>query len=153
MEKVTINSQNGYIEIESEDIKNIIESFDGVGEVRNISDTVGNGMMGFDVTLSSDYVEELLGNEIDEMSYSSEDEQEAAISEQAEYISDALIDNIREFIENRYNISDYHGAYDLYRASLEEGIGLTLTISFGEVKHGRLYRLASSINDGKTELR
>lgn len=153
MEKVTINSQNGYVEIESEDIKNIIESFDGVGEVRNISNTVGDGMMGFDLTLSSDYVEELLGNEIDEMDYSSEDEQEAAISEQAEYISDALIDNIREFIENRYNISDYHGAYDIYRANLEEGIGLTLTISFGDVKHGRLYRLASSINDGKTEFR
>lgn len=153
MEKVTINSQNGYVEIESEDIKNIIESFDGVGEVRNISNTVGDGMMGFDLTLSSDYVEELLGNEIDEMDYSSEDEQEAAISEQAEYISDALIDNIREFIENRYNISDYHGAYDIYRASLEDGIGLTLTISFGDVKHGRLYRLASSINDGKTEFR
>lgn len=153
MEKLTINSQDGYIEIHSEDIKNIIESFDGVGEVRNISNTVGKDIMGFDVILSSNYVEELLENEIEEMDYSSEDEQQAVLFEQAEYISDALVDNIREFIESRYNISDYYGAYDIYRASLDEGVGLTMTLSFGDVKHGRLYKLASSINDGKTEFR
>lgn len=153
MEKVTINSQNGYIEIESEDVKSIIESFDGVGEVRNISSTVGKGMMAFDVALLSDYVEKLLESAIDEVEYLLEEEQESAILEQAEYISDALVDNIKEFIENRYNTSKYNGAYDIYKASLEEGIALTLTISFGDTGHGRLYRLASSINDGKSEFR
>jgi len=152
MKKMTIYSQDNYKEIESEDIKNIIESLDGVAEVTNISDDVGNNVMGFNITLSSDYVEELLRNEVEDIDYSLGDEMEAVLFEQAEYISDALLDNIREFIENRYSITDCHGAYDIYRASLEEGIGLTLTLSFGQVKHGRLYKLASSINDGKTGL-
>ncbi|WP_432662295.1 hypothetical protein R9X47_17360 [Wukongibacter baidiensis] len=153
MEKLTIYSQDKYVEVESEDIRNIIESFDGVGEVRNISNTVGEGVMCFDVSLTSDYVGELLRNEVEEMDYSSDEEQEAILFEQAEYISDALVDNIREFIESRYSLSDFHGAYDVYGANLEEGIGITFTLSFGEVKHGGLYKLASSINDGKNEFR
>ena len=153
MKKMIINSQNNYIEIESEDIKNIIESFNEIKEVRNISDGMEDKVMGFDVTLSSEYIQALLKNEIEEMVYSTEDEAEAALLEQAEYISDALVDNIKEFIENRYNISEYHGAYNIYRASLEEGIGLTLTLSFGEVKHGRLHKLASSVSNEKIEFR
>lgn len=153
MKKLTIHSQDHHIEIESEDIKNIIESLDGVGEVRNISDNTGNDVMGFNIILNSNYVEELLQNEIEGIDYSSEDELEAILFEQAEYISDALVDNIREFIETRYNITECHGAYDIHKASLEEGIGLTLTLSFGQVKHGRLYRLASSMNDEKPGLR
>ena len=151
MEKVIIYSQNHYIEIKSEDIKNIIESFEGVNEVKNISNLLEDEVMGFDVILSRDYVEELLKNEVYETGYDSEEE-EAMLFEQAEYMSDAVIDNIKEFIEARYNISDYHGAYDIYKVNLEEGIGLTLTLSFGQVKHGRLHKLASSINNSKTEL-
>lgn len=153
MKKMTIYSQNNYVEIDSEDIKNIVESFEGVGQVNNISNSTGDDVMGFDIILSSDYVEELLRNQMQDIDYSSDDEGEAILFEQAEYISDALVDNIREFIETRYNIDDFHGAYDIYNASLEEGIGLTLTLSFGRVHHGRLYKIASSINDRSTELR
>ncbi|MCT4564873.1 MAG: hypothetical protein N4A68_11255 [Maledivibacter sp.] len=153
MEKMTIYSQNNYIEIDSQDIKNIIESFEGVGQVNNISNSTGEDVMGFDITLSNNYVEELLRNQMEDMDYTLDDEGEAILFEQAEYISDALIDNIREFIEARYNIDDFHGAYDVYKTSLEEGIGLTLTLSFGGVQHGRLYKIASSINDNSPELR
>lgn len=153
MKKMTIYSQNNYVEIDSEDIKNIIETFEGVGQVSNISSSTGDDVMGFDVILSSDSVEELLRSQMEDMEYSSDDEGEAMLFEQAEYISDALVDNIREFIETRYNVDDFHGAYDIYKASLEEGIALTLTLSFGRVQHGRLYKIASSINDRNPELR
>ncbi|SKC83389.1 hypothetical protein [Maledivibacter halophilus] len=152
MKKITIGSQNNNIEIDSEDIKNIIESFDGVGEVKNVSDSISEDIMVFNIILNSDYVEDLLGSQIEDLDYSSEDENQAILYEQAEYISDALVDNIREFLESRYKIDNCHGAYDIYRASLEQGIGLTLTLSFGQVKHGRLYKLASNINDRHEKL-
>ncbi|SHK27023.1 hypothetical protein [Paramaledivibacter caminithermalis] len=147
MRKMTIRSQDSYIEINSEDIKNIIETFDGVSEVRNISDSTGKNIMGFNVILSNDYIEDLLKNQIEDIDYPLDEEGETILFEQSEYISDALIDNIREFLERRYNIDDFHGAYDIYKVSLEEGIGLTLTLSFGQVKNERCYKLASSIND------
>lgn len=153
MKKMTIHSQNSNVEIDSEDIKNIIESFDGVEEVKNESSSTGDNVMGFNVVLNNGYVENLLRSQMEGLDYCSEEEEQAILYEQAEYISDALIDNIREFLENRYAIDNSNGAYDIYKASLEDGIGLTLTLSFGQVKHGRLYKLASNINDRNSKLR
>lgn len=149
------NNNNNQVDISSEDIKNMIEGFESVQEVKDISETIDGDVLGYDINLSSDYIAETLRQELEdiEFSLSDDEESEEVLFEQAQYIGDVLVDSLKEYIENRYNIESFESAYDVYKADVNEGIALTLTLSFGKVKHGRLYQLASSINDKNFSLK
>jgi hypothetical protein len=126
----------------------MIEGVESVQEVRDISKTMDREVFGYDVILNSDHVEEILRNQMDDLAYNLDDDEEGqeALFEQAEYISDAIVDGLKDFIESRYGVDDFESAYNVYKADLDGGIGVTLTLSFGKIKHGKLYQLASKVD-------
>ncbi len=125
----------------------MVEGFNSVQEVRDFSGEMDEEVFGYYVTLESSFVEDILEDEVEDLSYGDEDDEiQAAIWEQAEYVCDALVDNLKEYIESRYKIDEFQSAYDLVKADLKDGIGFNLTLSFGTIKHGKLYELASHIN-------
>lgn len=145
---ILISQKQKEINVTSEDIRNMIEGFDSVKDVKDFSNQMEEDVFGYYVTLESSFVEETLEEEAEDLSYGyDEDEIQAAIWEQAEYLCDALVDNLKEYIESRYQIEGFQSAYDLIKADLNEGIGFNLTLSFGTaIKHGKLYELASNIS-------
>lgn len=156
MKNMTLISQDKKeTNISSEDVRNMIEGFESVQEVRDISETMEKDALGYDIKLNSEHIEEILENQMENLSYTlnDEDEAETILFEQAEYVSEALADNLKEFVENRYGVDNFNSDYDIYKASLNEGIGLTLTLSFGKVKHSNLYELASTVNKKNTDLK
>ncbi|RKD26652.1 hypothetical protein SAMN02745883_02053 [Caminicella sporogenes DSM 14501] len=147
MKNLRLLSQNAVeVNISSEDIKNMIESFESVEEVRDISDMFSEEVLGYDINLNGDYIEMILKEQLENFSFDLDDEISEILFEQAQYIGDIMVDNLKEYIEDRYRIEDFQSAYDVYKADINEGIGLTLTLSFGKVKHGKLYELASNFN-------
>ncbi len=150
-----ISKDKKQVNISSEDVRNIIEGFESVQEVSDVSNSMESDVFGYDVILDSVHVEDMLKDQMDDMYYSLEDDEEAeeALFEQAQYISDALVDSLKEYLENRFGLEDYHIAYDVYKASIEEGIGFAITISFKALKHARLYELASSIDSKNNGLK
>ncbi len=143
-----ISQDKKEVEIASEDIRNMIEGFESVEAVRDVSNSMKEEVFAFDVTLDSSHIEEILESQMNDLYYRLDDDEEAeeALFEQAQYISDAIVDSLKEYVENRYGIDDFNTAYDVYSASVEDGISFTMTISFGKIKHGRLYELASNLN-------
>jgi len=148
MKNLTVVSQdNKQVNLSSGDIKNMIEGFNSVQEVQDLSDGMYQDVFGYYVVLDSSFIEDELEDEAENLLYSyDEDEINAALSEQAEYICDAMVDNLREYVENRFGLENFNIAYDLGSVNLKDGIGFSITISFGKVNHRSLYKLASEVN-------
>jgi len=143
------------VNISSEDIKGMIEGFESVQDAVDISSSMTGNILSYDVTLNSSHIEEIINEQNYDLGFSLDDDEESeeVLYEQAEYIGDAIIDALKEFIEDRYDAIDFESAYDVYKADLDEGIALTLTLSFEKIKHAKLYELASSVDHSDSNMR
>lgn len=152
MKQIRANTEQQAVVLNSKEIQDIIETNGYFEEVADISDRVQReDILAYQVKLDSAVLEEGVERDLEEEGYLPEDEEmyTSVLLEQAEYFIDAAVDDIKERIETRYQLSNIGSAYDIYNQ--QEGsvdqIGFVLSLSFGETGHNQLYQITSSMAD------
>lgn len=140
MKKVIIYSQDNS-GFDTEEIRNIIDSQEGVENSYDISDSLAPNIIGFDVHLDRDFIMELFNGTGDSAYF--ENEEDLDTYEQVEYISGAVIDNIRDYIETRYNFDSYHSTYDIYHIDMNSDVAVRIIFEFDDLQQQRQYKLVS----------
>lgn len=141
MKKVIIYSQEN-TGFDTEELRNILDSQEGVENAYDISDSMAPNVIGFEVHLDREFIMELFNGTGDSSYFENEDDIDTY--EQVEYICSALLDNIRDYIETRYNFDYYHTAYDIYRIDMNSDVGIRLILEFDNLEKTNLYKLVSS---------
>lgn len=144
MKKVIIYSQddNGF---DTEEIRNILDSQEGVENAYDISDSLAPNAIGFDVHLDRGFIMELFNGSGDSSYF--ENEEDLDTYEQVEYICGALVDNVRDYIETRYDFNNYHSTYDIYRLDMDSDVGIRLVFEFEGLDTTNAYKLVSVDNN------
>lgn len=143
MKKVILFSKDNS-GFDTEEIRNIIDSQESVENAYDISDRLAPNVVGFEVHLDRDFIMELFNGTYDSAYF--ENEEDLDTFEQIEYISGAILDNIRDYIETRYNFDSYHSEYDIYHVDMNSDVALRLIFEFDNIEQQNQYKLVSENN-------